>query len=235
MLYKCFKLGVYCHFRLFHDLQIYGREHLPLEGPAIIVSNHPSYIDPIIISLASPRKVRFMAWDALFKVPVMSYMIRTFGAYPVDPYGAPTPSAIKNSLRILKNGEVMGIFPEGGRTHLWDTLLYEFRPGFAKLAFTTGSPIIPTSITGTQDIWPRHRKFPRLSGDLSIRFHKPIEVEKTPSRKVSRDMLDNLCQQVRSRIHRRLIKFERAKSRKRELGISIPPYPNTAPNGEEET
>src|SRR5262249_50271357 len=103
-------------FRLIFSLEYRGVENVPESGPAIIAGNHPSYLDPVLVALPVKRPIRYMAWDALFKVPLLGRVIKAFGAFPVDISRGRGEAAFREALRVLSSGEVLGIFPEGQRS-----------------------------------------------------------------------------------------------------------------------
>ncbi|MBI4612804.1 MAG: 1-acyl-sn-glycerol-3-phosphate acyltransferase [Planctomycetes bacterium] len=157
--------------RLLYRLRIEGAQRFPPAGAAVLVSNHPSYLDPGILYAALPREVRYMAWDRLFQNPRFEAFCRLFGAFPVNPAWG-SPSAVKAARQVLEGGDVLGIFPEGGRTK--GESLDPFRRGAFNLAIQFQVPIVPVSLSGTRWIWPIGRRFPRLSGRIRIVVHPPI-------------------------------------------------------------
>src|SRR5262249_43282988 len=103
-------------FRILFAVEYHGLENVPETGPVILAGNHPSYLDPILVGLPVKRTIRFMAWDALFKVPVLGWLIRSLGAFPVDIRRGRGESAYRAALRVLESGDALGIFPEGQRS-----------------------------------------------------------------------------------------------------------------------
>lgn len=159
------------YFRFFHCIRIRGRQNVPLEGPLIIAPNHLSYYDPPLVGIGIPRQLRFMAWDALFRVPVLGWAMRKLGAFPVDTRQADT-AAYKQSLLLLRHGNCVVIFPEGKRG-LGQTL-EPFETGVARLALRSGATIVPVSLTGVAESWPRWNKIPRWFRPMQVKFHPPI-------------------------------------------------------------
>ncbi|MCA9844849.1 MAG: lysophospholipid acyltransferase family protein [Dehalococcoidia bacterium] len=124
-----------------------GREHIPPEGGLIVVSNHLSNADPPILGAAvASRRLRFMAKQELFKLP-LGIVPRAYGAFPVRRFDADV-GALLNAERILKRGEVLAMFPEGTRSRTGK--IGEPHPGTALIALRSGAPIICCSITGTE-------------------------------------------------------------------------------------
>lgn len=159
-------LGLY----FFHvkGLKCEGVENIPREGAIIIAPNHKSNFDPPVIGVCSPRIVHYMAKEELFKNPVFGAVIRYFGTFPVR-RGAIDRAAIRQAVREIKNGEPLGIFPEGTRIH--GNKIGRFHDGMASLALMTGTPVLPVAVIGTE-------KLPKREGPLAVVFGKPIPVAK---------------------------------------------------------
>ena len=171
----CYRLGrllLYTYLRLRNGLRFHGLENVP-GGPVILACNHASYIDPVLISLAFPepgRQVRWMAWDALFRVPVLSFLIRRLGAFPVVPDKADR-LAFGKAVGVLREGGIVGIFPEAERTP--DGKFQTAKPGFVRLAVHAGAAIVPVVIRGSFEAWPMYRLLPG-PGKLHVHFLPPI-------------------------------------------------------------
>jgi 1-acyl-sn-glycerol-3-phosphate acyltransferase len=149
-----------------------GAGHVPEQGPAVVAANHPSYLDPVLLSVAVRRPIRFMAWDALFKVPVLGALLRAFGAFPVDVRRGRGREAYERAKALVQSGEAVGIFPEGRRSQTgW--MEPALREGAARLAWETGAPLVPATIAGAFRAWPHFRFLPRPAR-IKVRFHEPI-------------------------------------------------------------
>lgn len=165
--------------RLMWPLRVEGAHHVPQEGPVILAANHLALIDPLFIGVACPRPVRFIAKQELFDESTMvkktvSRVLRALGPVAVDRRpGQSAQEAMDNSLSLLEGGEVFGIFPEGTRSP--DGRLYKGQTGPAWLALTTGAPVVPLALTGTERILPPGRKIPSFS-QVRVRFGAPVDL-----------------------------------------------------------
>ena len=128
--------------------------NVPASGPVVLVANHLSLVDPAILGAVFQRPIRFMAKEEVFRTPFVSWLVRGFRAFPVR-RGQADRQAMLITLRLLRQGEVVGIFPEGHRSH-GDGLL-PAHPGAALIALRAGAPVLPVGIAGTEQIfrWPR--------------------------------------------------------------------------------
>jgi 1-acyl-sn-glycerol-3-phosphate acyltransferase len=156
-------------------IKVVGVENIPLEGGCIIAANHRSHFDPPVINIVSPRPVIFLAKKELFEVPVLGWFIKKAGAIPVRRDSRDT-AVIKKSISLLKEGFVIGIFPEGSRARPG-----EFRkpqPGVGYLIEKAKVPVIPVLIEGTDKVLPVNSKFPKLfKYNIDVIVGKPIKFE----------------------------------------------------------
>jgi 1-acyl-sn-glycerol-3-phosphate acyltransferase len=141
-------------------LRVAGRENWPASGGALVCSNHQSHLDPLLVGLTCPRRMHFLARETLFRVPVLTQVLRYFDTIPIDREGVGL-SGIKETLRRLKAGELVLIFPEGTRTR--DGEVAPLKAGFIALARRSRVPLVPIGIDGAYQAWPRTSKFPGLS------------------------------------------------------------------------
>lgn len=136
--------------RRLYGVEISGVERIPASGPVILVANHESLFDPWILALATPRQVRYMAKAELWRFRPVARVLESFGAFPVE-RGAGDTTAISRAAELLRDGEVLGIFPQGTSKRLPGR---RYHRGAARLALSTGAPIVPVRLVGT-------RGFPR--------------------------------------------------------------------------
>jgi 1-acyl-sn-glycerol-3-phosphate acyltransferase len=132
-------------FQTIYRWQIEGRENIPQEGACILCANHISWWDPPLVGCLTHRVVRFMAKEELFAMPVVGRIMPKLNAFPVKRDSADR-RAIKTALDTLKNGGILGIFPEGTRSQT-DELLPP-QPGVGLIALKSGAPVIPVAIIG---------------------------------------------------------------------------------------
>jgi 1-acyl-sn-glycerol-3-phosphate acyltransferase len=128
---------------------VQGLEHLPSQGAAIVVCNHRSDTDGLLLTLALPRYIAWMVADYMMQIPVTHQLLSLTGMIAVNTEGKPTPTAIKRTLQRLQQGQLIGIFPEGEDyifANDFAAPLAPFKPGFARLARTAHVPVIPLVI-----------------------------------------------------------------------------------------
>jgi len=157
-------------FKLFFRLKVTGQENIPQNGPFIIVANHSSLLDPIILGISIKPKIIFIAAAYLFEIGWLGYLLRKFNSIPVQREN--DIKAIKQSLKILRQGGVLGIFPEGGIDRQKNNL--PVRAGAAYLATKVGIPIVPIRIKGADKALPRGAKFIRSLSKIEVEIKKPI-------------------------------------------------------------
>ena len=154
--------------RLFWKIEFRGVENVPGNGGLIIASNHQTYIDPFWLSLPINRPLRFLAWSAAFSWPIFGRCLTWFGAWPLALEGS-DPAAIRRSLQWLRDGGAVVIFPEGGRSTEAGSL-ERFKVGAVRLALEADVPILPVTIKGGNQVWPRGWRFPHL-GKVVVTYH----------------------------------------------------------------
>jgi len=158
--------------------RIKGLENLPSEGPVIVACNHLSLWDPIIVGCTMNRPVYFMAKEELFELPVLGKLLPELGAFPVK-RGQGDIGAIRKSIAVLKEGKVLGIFPEGTRSKSGE--LQEALSGIALIMEKSKAPVLPVKVIGSRGLLTQKR------GKIGIIIGKPLYAEKIP---VPQDITD---------------------------------------------
>ncbi len=187
MIYGAVKILFTLIFKIFFRMEVEGRENIPESGPLVMASNHLSVLDPPVIGTASTRKPYFMAKEELF-VPVFGHICKFLGAFPVK-RGSADMTAIRHSLEILKNGEVLAVFPEGTRSKTGKLGIAE--PGTMMLAAKGKAAILPTCVSGTDvfrcgKIWPK----------VKVIFGKPIPCPENADKETLKKITDELMEKI---------------------------------------
>lgn len=162
LLYRVFRVGFRVFFKAVFRYEVHGLDNVPAEGPTILCANHISNWDPPLIGSPLARPVHYMAKEELFRIPVFGWLIRQFGAFPVK-RGGVSKESIRLSLGLLREGKVMGIFPEGTRKNRGG----EGKKGAAMLALRSGATVIPVAIVGNYRLFRKMRLYYGKPVDLS--------------------------------------------------------------------
>jgi 1-acyl-sn-glycerol-3-phosphate acyltransferase len=187
---------VWAAARAFLRIGFEGVRHVPRAGPVVITPNHVSFMDPILVTIPVRRALHYMALEPFFRVRGLGPLMRWARAFPVQEGEADSP-AVRRALRLLRQGEPLVIFPEGGRSR--DGRLQAFRPGAFRLALAAGAPVVPVSIVGAFEAWPAGRRFPR-PGRVTITYHAPLDATALPPDADRRTRPELLMALVRERI-----------------------------------
>ncbi|MEN3190687.1 MAG: lysophospholipid acyltransferase family protein [Atribacterota bacterium] len=145
--------------KIFWRMEVKGIDNIPEKGGLILASNHVSYLDPVVLGISVKRKVYFIAKKEVFNNIFSSFILRNLNAFPVNRENIDI-IAFKKAISILKEGGVLGIFPEGTRSS--NGKLQELKSGVLKIAKKVGVPILPVGIIGTHKIYPQGKKLPVL-------------------------------------------------------------------------
>src|SRR3954454_22994215 len=182
-----------------------GAEHAPAEGPPILASNHLSYADWLFMPLTLPRRVTFVAKAEYFTSPgVKGWFQKKFfsgaGQVPIDRSGATAAEgALSAAKRILREGGLFGIYPEGTRSH--DGRLYRGKTGVARLALEMKVPVIPIAVIGTDVVAPPGKKFGEMTRPL-VRFGKPLDFSRYEGLENDRFILRSITDEIMYEIMR---------------------------------
>ena len=181
------------YFKVYYKWEIRGLSNIPDKGKLIVMANHVTYLDPPIIGcIMLNRQVHFMAKEELFKYPVLGFLLKIIGQFPVK-RGKPDRSALKKSFQILKNGEILGIFPEG-TTQGKGNKLRKAKSGAVLIPIKTKSPILPVGI-----------KF--IGKKLKISIGKPFTLNKFYNQELSKDNRKEAGKYIMDKIAQELSKI----------------------------
>ena len=181
-------------FTIFFRVSITGRENIPAKGAALLCSNHIAELDMFFIGYRLKRIIHYMAKEELFKIPLVRSFIRWAGAFPVK-RGAGDVGAIKTALKLLKDGHIVGIYPEGTRrARKKPEKEIKIKPGAAMLAIKTGVPIIPVAIEGT------YKPFSRVK----LIFGKPFYLDIEENKKYSNEEMTEMSKDIVERVYKLL-------------------------------
>jgi 1-acyl-sn-glycerol-3-phosphate acyltransferase len=187
--------------RVLYRTTVSGLEHIPVDGPAIIAPNHRSFFDTPVVMTGTSRRVIFLGKAEYMDSPVTRYLFPAIGMVPIKrDVKKASMAALTTAAGLLDAGELVGIYPEGTRSR--DGLLHRGHSGVAHLAMTTGAPIIPVGLVGTQRAQPIGSRFPRpFRGPIVMRIGEPIHPERYRfggSRQRRARMLDDVMASIAS-------------------------------------
>lgn len=175
-------------FRVIYRVRVYGLDNVLYDEPIIVCGNHWNNLDPLLISTFFPRKIHWMAKKELFKNKLLGSIIRGLGSFPVDREKADITST-KTALKYLKEGEVLGIFPEGTRVKNKD--LNTVKGGTALLALRSNSKIVPVYIDGNY----------KLFSKMNIYIREVMELEVEDRKKLDNEDYEKLTKNIMKRIY----------------------------------
>ncbi len=178
VLFKVF-FAVVIRFPLFVWLRIEGRHHMPKRGPLILLANHLSLFDPVVIWYASPRHICFMGRADIPQMPIVGAIARIAKTVPIRQRSADR-NGLKLAIETVQRGEVLGIFPEGELSESGE--LQPFLPGVLLILRQTKAPIIPVGVSNTQRVMPYGKLYPKPGFCvITVRFGKVIPAEEVLS------------------------------------------------------
>ncbi len=158
-----------------YRFRAYGVRNIPDTGPVLLLANHQSYLDPIVVGLGgSKRQFRPLARKTLWDSALYRALVIPFDAIPVDQdSGAGDLKAMKACIEKLKQGHAVLVFPEGGRTE--DGHVHDFQPGVMLLIKRAKPKVVPVALEGSFDAWPKGRKLPKLTGTIGCVYGDPVD------------------------------------------------------------
>jgi len=200
--YAFCQLGCQLGLVLGFHYRVWGREHVPPRGGVLLVSNHQSFLDPVLVAVGLPRQVHYMARHSLFRKPAFAWLIRSLNAFPLRRGGVDV-GAVRETVARLRRGEVVLVFPEGTRTR--DGHIRRLQRGVELLARRGRAPIVPVVIDGAFEAWPRHRRWPGL-GTVRVLFGpalRPQELAEGDRGGVA-EILGTRLRSLQSELHQRI-------------------------------
>lgn len=176
---------------------VVGLEHIPAKGGAILMCNHSSFLDAVILALLPKRKICFMTKNSQAENPLLRRFLVFARAFPVRRYTTDV-QAVRNAMRIVQQGHILGLFPEGERC--WDSRPLPYKRGAMRLVLTLGVPVIPVGIEGAYDLMPRWST--RITpGPVHVRIGKPMRFDRLrPSAQREHD-ITAVTQAIAGNIH----------------------------------
>lgn len=175
-------------FHLKYRISVEGLGNLPKDSGYILCCNHINLQDPLVVGISLPFSIRYMAKKELFNNPLLGGFLKFAGGFPVDRDGNDL-SAIKTSLKVLKNNEALLIFAEGTRNKT--PMPLEAKPGVAMIAFKSKVPIVPTTIDSSYKIFSK----------VHIKFHTPVYLDEYYGEKLATDDYQKITQGIIDKVY----------------------------------
>ena len=166
MLYRFLRMAVLIFYKCIFKIEAIGTENIPKSSGVILSGNHTSNHDPIILAVSQKRTIAFMAKDSVLKIPILGFILKKAGIFPVK-RGTGDIGAVKKAIDILKDGNMISLFPEGTRNKTGE-ILAPFQSGAALIACKSDSVIVPVGIISSY----------RLFSKVTVIFNKPIDPKK---------------------------------------------------------
>ena len=185
--------------RLLFRPHVTGLENVPVEGAAILSGNHTTFLDNLMIPLVVPRRVTFLAKSDYFtgrgvKGRLQKNFFRGVGRIPLDRSGGKaSEAALRTGLQVLKDGELLGLYPEGTRSP--DGRLYRGKTGVARMALEAGVPVVPVGLIGMFALQPAGRRFPKL-GKVEVRVGRPLDFSRYAGMEGDRFVLRSITDEI---------------------------------------
>lgn len=189
-------------------LHVRGRQHVPREGGVLLAVNHFSWADPVLVGAAIDRPAFYLAKEAVFRNPIAAQFFLAMGQIKVNRETGGNEDAIQTAVRALKEGLVIGVFPEGTRSRPGE--VKRGRTGIARIAALSGVPVVPVAID-TQGFWPRGRKLPRLGDKVYVNVGEPMRLGITSADAEDKQRMRDATDDIMERIAQLLREAERAK------------------------
>ena len=191
--YRFVRAVCYLIAKIFFRFQSLDSNRVPETGPLLLLSNHQSHLDPVLVGIGCRRAITSLARQTLFDTPGLAWVIRSLDSIPIDRDGLGL-AGLKETLRRLRRDEAVLLFPEGRRSD--DGQLATLKPGVCALARRGRATLIPVGIDGAFEAWPRRRRLPR-PGRIRVCYGEPIDSETVAACSDS-EWLDLLSERIRA-------------------------------------
>ncbi|AGX05311.1 MULTISPECIES: lysophospholipid acyltransferase family protein [Bacillaceae] len=186
--YSFVRSAVYGALKPIYRFEVIGKENFPAEGGVLLCSNHIDNLDPPVVGITAPRPVHFMAKEELFNLPVLGTIVRNLNAFPVK-RGMSDREALRKGIGLLKEGNVLGLFPEGTRSKTGE--LGKGLAGAGFFALRAPAHVVPCAIIGP------YKPFKRLK----VVYGKPLDMEEARKNRASADeVTEMIMQEIRQLI-----------------------------------
>ncbi len=204
------RVVIHVLFLVLHGLKVRGKRYIPRSGPAILAPNHQTRMDALPIGYRVPQPVYCAVDRPYFHKPFMGWWLRTFRGVPLGERS--DRDGYRRCLEVLRRGDRLIMFPEGSLSR--DGSLRKLLPGVARAALTVGADVVPVTIVGAFEVWPRHQKWPKLFRPIIVKFYPPIHCQVT-ERADLRRRSEEVTAQLERIMRRRLEAWRRVRARRR--------------------
>lgn len=193
-------------FRLYNRWEVIDADHVPAEGPAILASNHTSFLDPPLVGAAANREINYLARETLFRFPVVGSILRSVNAVPVDREGGGAAGLRAIFDRLMKGGAII-LFPEGTRST--DGALQKAKSGIGLTVIKSEAPVVPVRVFGTFDELSRRHSWPRPR-KVAVRFGKALDFTalRAEAKTCTKPRLKEIYQEVADELMKAIVELE---------------------------
>lgn len=195
--YRFIKAGLEKPVEFVARIQHKGGENVPDSGAVILAPNHLTWADPVVLGVPLKRPAFYLAKEGLFRNAAMRWFLESMGQIKVERAVGGNDPAIETAVKLLDQGLIVGVFPEGTRSR--DDFVKRGKTGVARIAARTGAPIVPVGLA-TYDFWPRNAKLPRLGRSVYVNIGKPVQYDLKPEDADDRDKMRDVTDDVMARV-----------------------------------
>lgn len=189
-----------------------GGEKLPKSGPAIVVCNHISYLDPLTFShflYNNGRAPRYLGKESVFKIPIIGFIIKSAGQIPVKRESRDAIQGYEHAIAVLKAGHLLGVYPEGTLSRDPELWPMKGKTGVARLALQTGVPVYPCASWGPEKVIPPYGKriklFPRTK--VTVLMGEPVDLSKWKGKSEDPVAVEEATEAIMDEITRLLVEI----------------------------